>query len=364
MIQGELHLTKRAGILVLVMGFAVAGCAREGTSGFTGLNVAPQVIAAQKASDFASNGIAVADTQRFLSDSKQSEEHPIWSPDGQLIAFQRAEVEGGAYNVWIMKADGSAKRQLTFNQSDCQQPTWTPDGRFIAFREADQKPGSGGSSEFDIGMVEVATGKRQPLIQYPGDDKHPNISADGRWIVFNSERDGRKANLYIVPMGRPNGKPRRLTDNGNQNDVHPNFSKDGRSILYHSYLLGRSPVAGEQPTRIGLVPFAGGPTRWLPLEPLIAPKHPFFTAVPGVITFHATDAASGRRNIYVYDFNQRGVPMAVTSIKNAKHPQVSPDGKWLVYSHKRKVGEQQDGQYDIAIVQMNWSALRKATKPS
>lgn len=50
---------------------------------------------------------------------------PRWSTDGQMIAF----LKGG--QLWTMKADGSAKRQLTTRGA--AGASWSPDGKTIVF---------------------------------------------------------------------------------------------------------------------------------------------------------------------------------------------------------------------------------------
>jgi Tol biopolymer transport system component len=50
---------------------------------------------------------------------------PRWSADGKTIAFLKSG------QLWTMKADGSAKRQLTTRGA--AGPSWAPDGRTIAF---------------------------------------------------------------------------------------------------------------------------------------------------------------------------------------------------------------------------------------
>jgi Tol biopolymer transport system component len=62
--------------------------------------------------------------------------HPSWSPDGKRIAYMAA---GG---VWVMKADGSAKQNISHGTTRDSEPAWSPDGQFIAFtRTANKAPG-------------------------------------------------------------------------------------------------------------------------------------------------------------------------------------------------------------------------------
>jgi len=58
---------------------------------------------------------------------------PAWSPDGTTIVFSHA-VSGGNYDLWTMKADGGAPRQLTRTPSIGEQDTvWAPAGTAIAY---------------------------------------------------------------------------------------------------------------------------------------------------------------------------------------------------------------------------------------
>ncbi len=58
--------------------------------------------------------------------------YPVWSPDGNKIAFQAGEK--GNLDIWVMNADGSNYINLTPNSDAKDQfPSWSPDGGRIAF---------------------------------------------------------------------------------------------------------------------------------------------------------------------------------------------------------------------------------------
>ena len=126
---------------------------------------------------------------------------PEWSPDGQWIAFtqSRSTAGPGRGSIWIMRGDGSDKRQVTLHPGNGfdLNPSWSPDGQRIAFRR-------GG-----IAIVTVATGE-VTYLDLPGTEMQPSWSPDGRHIAFAwtpSEPGSGVWQLYTV---RPDGTGMRL----------------------------------------------------------------------------------------------------------------------------------------------------------
>ncbi len=74
---------------------------------------------------------------RLTNDPGYFNGNPVWSPDGQYIAFvsnRPGSKESGLDEIYVMNADGSQQTRLTNTPRQSNtQPVWSPDGRYIAF---------------------------------------------------------------------------------------------------------------------------------------------------------------------------------------------------------------------------------------
>jgi Tol biopolymer transport system component len=60
-------------------------------------------------------------------------EDPVWSPDGNLIAYSGSDGSLDVSDLWLVRADGSAQRRFVDVAKQDLSPAWSPDGRSIAF---------------------------------------------------------------------------------------------------------------------------------------------------------------------------------------------------------------------------------------
>jgi TolB protein len=101
-------------------------------------------------------------------------------------------------------------------------PRLSADGREILYQ-------SNRTGTWQLYILDIASRTSRALTT-AANNNLPDWSADNRRIAFVSDRDGNEE-LYV--MNRDGSEPRRLTTNPGR-DIHPYFSPDGTSLLYNS----------------------------------------------------------------------------------------------------------------------------------
>jgi len=219
-------------------------------------------------------------------------ETPVWSPDGQLIAYA-AYLGEGNNDVFVMKADGSAQTRVTYGPGYDGHPHWsadghrlvinsdrdTPDqsapwnerwhdiwsvrldgsdaqkhtdcrgvctfgsfssdGRQVLYRKVDASPGLNWALEAieknsEIYLADLDGANARVLAAHPAFDGWPMWSPDGQWIVFASNRSGPAlaGQLWLV---KPNGEDLQQITFGDWGHAQPSFTADGKALLAYRF---------------------------------------------------------------------------------------------------------------------------------
>ncbi len=192
---------------------------------------------------------------------------PAISPDGSMIAFEYAPVDGGTQDIWIYDRGQRTFSRLTFEGdnnrypfwsadgrevgfssdrdsidalyvrpanlsgptrlllADADQPlfegSWTPDGTLLVFRRGTQRISDVGYAAPD------ADGAATLLLDTPAIERNPSLSPDGNWLAYISDESGRNE-VYARPFPGPGGR-RQISTGGGRNPV---WARSGQEIFY------------------------------------------------------------------------------------------------------------------------------------
>jgi Tol biopolymer transport system component len=154
---------------------------------------------------------------------------------------------GGNLNISAIDLNGGTKRQLTIRAGDNYHPVISSDGRYIVFS-------SNRTGKFNIWRMNASDGS-QPL-QLTSDDGnfYPYCTPDNRWVIYEHQSRGTPT-LWKVSID--GGEPVQLT---REYASLPVVSPDGRFIACRYYI--EPGVRG-----IAILPFEGGtPVKLLPIK--------------------------------------------------------------------------------------------------
>jgi Tol biopolymer transport system component len=210
-------------------------------------------------------------TLRFLTSRDQDETDPVWSPDGQRVAY--SVWNGSNWDIYINRlravntilVQESSIRPFVGGFSNDRLPQWSPDGSQVMFisdryglndlflidsngRNLQRLTSNMGVDEFaawsptgthiavvsardtnrEIYLVNVATGAFTNLTHQPRADFDPAWSPDGSRIAFVSDRDGDN-DIYVMDADGDNLV--QITHN-NTYDDEPNWSADNKRLVF------------------------------------------------------------------------------------------------------------------------------------
>jgi len=157
--------------------------------------------------------------------------HPRISPDGNRIAFSGGTRGRGA--IYILDMKRRTQSRLTLQDAQYDYPAWAPVGTQIYF---DFGPGSTN----DTIKVQPADGNSLARDVVTG--FHPSLSRDGKYLFYESTKEGLGANLWYLPLQgtEPQQPVAFLEVPGHQRRPQP--SPDGQFIAYDSNESGRNEI--------------------------------------------------------------------------------------------------------------------------
>ncbi len=263
---------------------------------------------------------------------------PRVSPDGKRIAYvlrsTDMEANKGRTDLWLINADGTGARQLTYDTAGDSQPEWSPDGKSLFFLSS-----RGGSSQ--VFRLPLDGGEPQQVTKLPLDVGGYALSRDGKTLAVALEVFPDCATLECTTERAE--KQAKAKSSGRVYDKlfirHWDTWKDGRRS--HLFVL---PVAGGTPVDV-----TKGMDADAPSKPFGGPEEFTFTPDNQGLVFTARDV--GRAEPWSTDLDLFHVPLDGKS-KPRKlttgrpgtdtQPVFSPDGKTLAYVSMERAGYEAD----------------------
>ena len=155
--------------------------------------------------------------------SSAADRHPVWSPDGERIAwFNDAQ---GEYALVVAEQDGTVLRRIPFDEPTFYfRPTWSPDGTQMAFTDTDYR----------LLVVDVEGGETAHVDtdRYANPDRslNPVWSPDSRWVAYARRLDSQYRAVFVHDT--ETGATHQLTD-GMADAIDPVWDAGGEYL----YLL-------------------------------------------------------------------------------------------------------------------------------
>jgi dipeptidyl aminopeptidase/acylaminoacyl peptidase len=143
-----------------------------------------------------------------VTDGKSRHEHLVLSPDGRRLAWGGTARNGRDTDVYVADtARPREARRVVEGEGTFHPLDFSPDGSRLLVRKYRS------ISDSDLLLVDLATGVRRPLTPTTGKGSvgAARFSADGKSVLFVTDREGDNEELYRLDLDPAGAAPRPLT---------------------------------------------------------------------------------------------------------------------------------------------------------
>jgi eukaryotic-like serine/threonine-protein kinase len=145
---------------------------------------------------------------------------PEWSSDGRRVFF--ASDRNGTFDIYSQSADGAAAERVEFSAPGFQVPIGvTPDGARVIVIENYQ----------DLSFLDLSAPQRlQPLLQSSFTEQLAAVSADGKWIAYESNESGEAIDIFLRPLADLGGRREKVSIDGGR---YPMWNPKNANELFY-----------------------------------------------------------------------------------------------------------------------------------
>jgi hypothetical protein len=157
-----------------------------------------------------------------------------FTPDGKAVVYSM----GGS--LWLQSLDSDTARELTAGPGYDYQPDVSPDGRHVVFTRQDR-------DALELVELDLQEGTERALTRDKAAAVEPRYSPDGKRIVFVSSRENGRFTVYLAERGqkglldakrlfreREETALRRYYYSHFDHVINPSFSPDGKTLFFVS----------------------------------------------------------------------------------------------------------------------------------
>jgi TolB protein len=176
---------------------------------------------------------SVADKAEYLVVSPNKGSDPCISPDGTKLAYT-ANLPNGDRNIAVIDLTTNHKKVLSTDSKNCYGPMWSPDGQYIAYNVFNTE-----KSNWSIAIIDAANTGYKVLTAQLEQSYMPTWQADSKSVVvqnmdtvFIFDLEGNIITTYkVADMDRGVSV---LQDAGPSSSDRFVFTNDGKKIVFSS----------------------------------------------------------------------------------------------------------------------------------
>ncbi len=243
---------------------------------------------------------------------------PKFSPDGKNLAFTRGSAHSVTADIYLVPVVGGEPRRLTFDNGWIFGLCWTSDSREVVFS-------SNRKGLFSLWKIPASGGTPEALPAVGEDAYFPSISRQGNHLAYVRWR----MDFNIWQTDGPNSTQRHNLPikliSSTREDVFPDISPDGKRVVFGSDRSGSTEIwvsdrNGQSP--FPLTSFGGPQTGW-----------PHWSPDGRRIVFHCCQ--EGHTSIFMVNAEGGELRQLTTDTSNEAWPSWSKDGRWVYFASTR-----------------------------
>lgn len=250
------------------------------------------------------------------------------TPSGKIVFVSDRD---GNLEIYSMNADGTNQTRLTTDSASDLSPDWSPDGKWIVFQSDRDKDLEDLAYKHEIYIMDSEGNHIQRLTNNNSHDGNPKWSPSGDWIAYESYVNG-YPDIYIM---KPDGSQKTQLTFHPASDSNPSWFSDGEHVLFDSNRYKHPAVFGGQLFKININSLELTPVteEGIPhMDPAISPNGKYITYStllhPRIYISEITTIGENIERVLI----PYSSPIALIDIPSEMYPGWLPDSENIIFA--------------------------------